>query len=164
MVEEYNSTPKKEGCCSQRVESESFKNPCQQRVTNVASLKPHNRWHTPQPRRTPTAPDARNPVQCTFAGNQRESQVRSSVFPCTREASADTRNCRDAPIGLTRTATRCYPSVMDTSSDSALLNLREKLRRGALEAERGELLDADEVFADLFEMIEDCRRPHPLAV
>ncbi len=53
---------------------------------------------------------------------------------------------------------------MDTSSDTPSLDLKEKLRRGALQAESRELLDADKVFEDLFEMIEDCRRPHPLAL
>ena len=31
-----------------------------------------------------------------------------------------------------------------------------------LEAERGELLDADEVFAELYEMIEGCRSSRPV--
>jgi len=51
---------------------------------------------------------------------------------------------------------------MDARSESALLELKEKLRRGALEAERGEPLDADEVFEELYEMIEDCRGFHPV--
>lgn len=36
--------------------------------------------------------------------------------------------------------------------------LKGKLNRGAAQAERGELLDGDEVFAELKEMIEERRQ------
>jgi antitoxin ParD1/3/4 len=42
--------------------------------------------------------------------------------------------------------------------DEALQRLKAKLERGAGEAERGELLDADEVFDELREMIDERRR------
>lgn len=41
--------------------------------------------------------------------------------------------------------------------DEAFLQLKAKLRRGADEAERGELSDGDEVFEELREMIEERR-------
>jgi antitoxin ParD1/3/4 len=42
--------------------------------------------------------------------------------------------------------------------DRALKQLKAKLKRGAAEAERGALLDGDEVFKELREMIEERRR------
>jgi antitoxin ParD1/3/4 len=42
--------------------------------------------------------------------------------------------------------------------DEALFQLKEKLERGAGQAERGELIDGDEVFDELREMIEERRR------
>lgn len=42
--------------------------------------------------------------------------------------------------------------------DDALAGLRQKLHRGAEQAERNELLDGDEVFVELKEMIEERRR------
>ncbi|MBY0505183.1 MAG: type II toxin-antitoxin system ParD family antitoxin [Bryobacteraceae bacterium] len=42
--------------------------------------------------------------------------------------------------------------------DEAFLQLKTKLQRGAEEGERGELLDGDEVFDELREMIDERRR------
>ena len=42
--------------------------------------------------------------------------------------------------------------------DEAVQQLKAKLERGAGQAERGELLDGDEVFDELREMIEERRR------
>ena len=42
--------------------------------------------------------------------------------------------------------------------EQAFLQLKAKLQRGAVEADRGELLDGDEVFDELREMIEERRR------
>ena len=42
--------------------------------------------------------------------------------------------------------------------DEALNQLRTKLERGAAQAERGELLDGDEVFEELRELIDEIRR------
>ncbi len=42
--------------------------------------------------------------------------------------------------------------------DEALSQLKEKLERGAGQADRGELIDGDEVFDELREMIEEHRR------
>ena len=42
--------------------------------------------------------------------------------------------------------------------DDALHQLKAKLERGAGQAERGELLDGDEVFDELREMIDERRR------
>ena len=42
--------------------------------------------------------------------------------------------------------------------DEALTSLRHKLQRGAEQAERNELLDGEEVFGELQEMIEEHRR------
>jgi antitoxin ParD1/3/4 len=42
--------------------------------------------------------------------------------------------------------------------DEAFAQLKAKLQRGAAEAERGELLDGDQVFEELREMIEERRR------
>ena len=42
--------------------------------------------------------------------------------------------------------------------DEGLRRLKEKLRRGATEAEEGKLLDGDEVFNELRELIDERRR------
>ncbi len=42
--------------------------------------------------------------------------------------------------------------------DDGLERLKEKLRRGAAEAEQGNLLDGDEVFDELRELIDERRR------
>jgi antitoxin ParD1/3/4 len=42
--------------------------------------------------------------------------------------------------------------------DQAFSQLKAKLARGAAEAERGDLLDGDEVFGELLKMIEERRR------
>jgi len=42
--------------------------------------------------------------------------------------------------------------------DEAFQQLKAKLERGAAEAKRGELLDGDEVFSELREMIEERRQ------
>ena len=42
--------------------------------------------------------------------------------------------------------------------DEALFHLKERLERSAGQAERGELIDGDEVFDELREMIEERRR------
>jgi antitoxin ParD1/3/4 len=42
--------------------------------------------------------------------------------------------------------------------EEALNQLKAKLERGAAQAERGELIDGDEVFDELREMIEERRR------
>jgi len=42
--------------------------------------------------------------------------------------------------------------------EEAFLQLKAKLKKGAAQAERGELLDGDEVFEELREMIEERRR------
>ena len=42
--------------------------------------------------------------------------------------------------------------------DEAFLQLKANLQRGAAEADRGELLDGDEVFDELREMIDERRR------
>ena len=46
--------------------------------------------------------------------------------------------------------------------DEALFHLKERLERGAGQAERGELIDGDEVFDELREMIEERRRAKAL--
>ena len=46
--------------------------------------------------------------------------------------------------------------------DEALFRLKERLERGAGQAERGELIDGDEVFDELREMIEERRRAKAL--
>jgi antitoxin ParD1/3/4 len=46
----------------------------------------------------------------------------------------------------------------EREKEEALLHLKSKLARGAAEAERGELIDGDEVFDELKEMIEERRR------
>ena len=46
--------------------------------------------------------------------------------------------------------------------DEALFQLKERLERGAGQAERGELIDGDEVFDELREMIEERRRAKAL--
>jgi Arc/MetJ-type ribon-helix-helix transcriptional regulator len=42
--------------------------------------------------------------------------------------------------------------------DDVLASLRQKLQRGVEQAERSELLDGDEVFDELKEMIDERRR------
>jgi hypothetical protein len=42
--------------------------------------------------------------------------------------------------------------------EQGLNQLREKLQRGASEAERGELIEADEVFRELRQLIQERRR------
>lgn len=42
--------------------------------------------------------------------------------------------------------------------DAALKRVRTKLRRGAAQAERGELIDGDEIYEELREMIAERRR------
>ncbi len=46
----------------------------------------------------------------------------------------------------------------ENEREGALLQLKAKLERGAGQAERGELLDGDEVFDELREIIEERRR------
>ena len=46
----------------------------------------------------------------------------------------------------------------ETERDHAFKQLRAKLERGAAQVERGELLDGDEVFEELRELIEERRR------
>jgi antitoxin ParD1/3/4 len=42
--------------------------------------------------------------------------------------------------------------------DETFQQLKKKLEEGAAQAARGELLDGDDVFAELRAMIEECRR------
>jgi antitoxin ParD1/3/4 len=46
----------------------------------------------------------------------------------------------------------------ENEREDGLKQLKAKLRRGAAEAERGELLDADEVFQELRQLIQERRR------
>jgi antitoxin ParD1/3/4 len=46
----------------------------------------------------------------------------------------------------------------EREKDESLVQLKSKLARGAAEAERGDLLDGDEVFDELKEMIAERRR------
>jgi predicted transcriptional regulator len=48
--------------------------------------------------------------------------------------------------------------------DQAFKQLKAKLKRGAEQAERGELLDGDQVFEELRELIEERRRAKKRAV
>src|SRR5712692_7790287 len=48
--------------------------------------------------------------------------------------------------------------------DEAFKQLKAKLERGSAQAERGELLDGDEVFEELRELIEERRRAKKKAV
>ncbi len=48
--------------------------------------------------------------------------------------------------------------TQEQDRDQAVLQLKAKLKRGTGQAERGELLDGDEVFGELKEMIEERRR------
>ncbi|HNY42258.1 MAG TPA: type II toxin-antitoxin system ParD family antitoxin [Bryobacteraceae bacterium] len=43
--------------------------------------------------------------------------------------------------------------------EAALLELKAKLKRGAAQARRGDLLDGDKVFDELRELIKERRRP-----
>jgi antitoxin ParD1/3/4 len=47
--------------------------------------------------------------------------------------------------------------------DEAFVQLKAKLERGAAQAERGELIDGDEVFEELRELIEKRRRARPIS-
>ena len=49
-------------------------------------------------------------------------------------------------------------ALLDFPSEEAIHQLKAKLERGAAQAERGELVDGDEVFGELREMIEERRR------
>lgn len=51
----------------------------------------------------------------------------------------------------------------ENERDDAVSQLRAKLERGAAQAERGELLDGDEVFDQLREVIEERRRAKVLS-
>ena len=46
----------------------------------------------------------------------------------------------------------------ETEREEAMKQFKAKLNRGAAQAERGELFDGDEVFAELKEMIEERRQ------
>jgi antitoxin ParD1/3/4 len=48
--------------------------------------------------------------------------------------------------------------LQETERDEASQKLKAKLKRGAAQAERGELLDGDKVFEELRELIEERRR------
>ena len=48
--------------------------------------------------------------------------------------------------------------------EGALQELKAKLKRGAAQAKRGELIDGDEVFEELRELIEERRRAKKKAV
>lgn len=52
----------------------------------------------------------------------------------------------------------------EQQQDQALHELKGKLKRGAAQAERGELFDGDEFFDDLRELIEERRRTKKKAV
>ena len=52
----------------------------------------------------------------------------------------------------------------ETERDEAFKQLKAKLKRGAGQAERGELLDGGEVFEELRELIEERRRAKKKAV
>jgi antitoxin ParD1/3/4 len=52
----------------------------------------------------------------------------------------------------------------ETEREESLHQLKEKLQRGAAQAERGELLDGDEIFNELRELIEERRRSKQKAV
>lgn len=52
----------------------------------------------------------------------------------------------------------------ETERDEAFRQLRVKLKRGAAQAEAGQLLDGDEVFEELRQLIEERRRVKKKAV
>lgn len=72
-----------------------------------------------------------------------QSRVKSGRYQTTSEV------VRDALRLLER---------QEREREQAVEGLRAKLQRGADQAERGELLDGDEVFEELREMIEERRR------
>ena len=71
------------------------------------------------------------------------SRVKSGRYQTTREV------VREALRLLER---------REQDREEAILELKAKLDRGVGQAERGELLDGDEVFEELREMIEERRR------
>jgi antitoxin ParD1/3/4 len=52
----------------------------------------------------------------------------------------------------------------ETEQDEAFRQLKAKLKRGAAQAQAGQLLDGDEVFDELRELIEERRRAKKKAV
>src|ERR1700736_6072500 len=52
----------------------------------------------------------------------------------------------------------------ETEQDEAFRKLKAKLKRGAAQAQAGQLLDGDEVFDELRELIEERRRAKKKAV
>ena len=52
----------------------------------------------------------------------------------------------------------------ESERDAAFQQLKAKLKRGAAQADAGKLLDGDEVFAELRELIEERRRAKNKAV
>jgi antitoxin ParD1/3/4 len=72
-----------------------------------------------------------------------QSRVRSGRYQTTSEV------VREALRLLQR---------QETERDEAFQQLKAKLKRGAGQAERGELLDGDKVFEELRELIEERRR------
>ncbi|HXR40217.1 MAG TPA: type II toxin-antitoxin system ParD family antitoxin [Terracidiphilus sp.] len=54
--------------------------------------------------------------------------------------------------------------LQEKEQDEGLQRLKAKLQRGAAQAERGELLDGDQVFEELRELIEERRRVKKKAV
>jgi antitoxin ParD1/3/4 len=52
----------------------------------------------------------------------------------------------------------------ETDREQTLRELKTKLRRGAAQAERGELLDGEKVFQELRELIQERRRTKKKAV
>ncbi|SPF34733.1 conserved hypothetical protein [Candidatus Sulfopaludibacter sp. SbA4] len=52
----------------------------------------------------------------------------------------------------------------ENEQDEEFRRLKARLRRGAAQADRGDLLDGDEVFAELRELIEERRRVKKKAV
>lgn len=54
--------------------------------------------------------------------------------------------------------------LQEQEQDGGLQRLKAKLQRGAAQAERGELLDGDQVFEELRELIEERRRVKKKAV
>jgi antitoxin ParD1/3/4 len=50
----------------------------------------------------------------------------------------------------------------ETEREEALRQVKAKLRRGAAQADRGELLDGDEVFEELRAMIDERRGAKPV--
>ena len=71
-----------------------------------------------------------------------QSQIQSGRYHTTSE--------------VVREALRLFQR-QETERDEAIQQLKAKLRRGAAEAEAGELLDGDSVFDELRELIEERR-------